>query len=102
MIFSIFCGKMVKCSFPVCCGEMVKFTPVTTNILFARVLLAYPPHADCIPSASSLLRCTIPSGYVNMSSWIPFIAPCVLTPNIVRISSVVHSIGDASDASIFL
>ena len=74
--FPFCCGEMVKCSFPLCCGEMVKCNLVTTNIPFARFLLAYPPHAAYIPSAPSPLRCPIPSGSVNMSSWMPFLAPC--------------------------
>ena len=78
------------------------FTLVTTNIPFTRVLLVYPPHATWVPSASSSLRCPIPSVSINMSYWMPFLATCVLIPNIVWISSVVHLIGGASDASILL
>ena len=75
---------------------------ITTNISFARVLLVYLSHAAWIPSVSSTLRCSIPSGYVNMSSWMPFLSPCMLMPTIVSIFLVVHSVGGAFDASIFL
>ena len=100
--FPFCCVEMVKCSFPICCGEIVKYsfpffcgetvncTLVTTNLPFARVLLAYPPHAAWIAYVSSSLRCPIPSGSVNMSSWMPFLVPRVLMPNVIRILSVVH------------
>ena len=75
---------------------------MTTNLLFVIFLLEYPPHDAWIRSPYSSLRCPIPLGSANMTSWMPFLAPCVLMPNIVRILSVVHAIGGASDASIFL
>ena len=68
-------------------------TLVTTNLPFARVLLAYIMHAAWISYASSLLRCPVPSGSINMSSWMPFLAVCMLMPNIISILSVFHSIG---------
>ena len=71
-------------------------TLVTTNLPLMRVLLAFLLHDAWIPSASSSLRCPIPLGSINMSSWMNFLAPCVLIPNIVNILSVVHLIGGAS------
>ena len=70
-------------------------TLVTTNLPFARVFLSYPQHDAWIPSAFSSLRCPNPSGSANMYSWVPFLAPCVLMPNSLMISSVIHLISGA-------
>ena len=54
-----------------CMKEISRFylTLLTLNFPLAAVRLAYPEHADWIPSASSSCRCLIPSGRDNMS-WI--------------------------------
>ena len=77
-------------------------TLVTTNISFTRFLLVYLTHAAWIPSEYSSLRFPIPLGSINMYSRMPFISPFVLRTKILSISLVVHFIGGASDASIFL
>ena len=60
------------------------------NLLATGVLLECPLRADCIPSASSMLRLPISLGSIIMSLHIPFLARTLLMPNIVKISIVVN------------
>ena len=65
-------GLAKRClSLTQCMREISRFhlTLLTVNFPFESVRMAYPEHADWIPSESSSCRCLIPSGGDNIS-WI--------------------------------